>query len=123
MITKTINSAATTNGQRVTLGGGAGSGGAAVRGADLYSAVCSNIGGAAAFVKLYNTPQSQNGPVVGTDIPILVIPVPAGGVVAVALNKGMRFANGVGLAITNLGADTDTTAVAAGQVKVALVLG
>ena len=78
-----------------------------------------NSGTAVAFLKLYN---KASAPVVGTDIPVLVLSIPANGV---PLNMplgtiGQRFSLGVGIAITNLIADTDTTAVAAGQVKTAI---
>jgi len=101
-----INSAATTNGTLIK--GSAGT---------LFSINAFNNGGAAAYVKLYN---KATAPTVGTDIPVLVIPVPAG-----SQNQpftlgtlGHRFALGIGLAITGGSADNDTTAVAASQVKV-----
>jgi hypothetical protein len=101
-----INSAATTNGTLIK--GSAGT---------LFSINAFNNGGAAAYVKLYN---KATAPTVGTDIPVLVIPVPAG-----SQNQpftlgtlGYRFALGIGLAITGGSADNDTTAVAASQVKV-----
>jgi hypothetical protein len=56
----------------------------------------------------------------------MIIPVPAAvaGVPGVATLpvgfNGFRFALGLGLAITGAVADNDTTAVAAGQVKVIL---
>jgi hypothetical protein len=56
----------------------------------------------------------------------MIIPVPAavagvpGSVEITPGFNGYRFALGLGLAITGLVADTDTTAVAAGQVKVIL---
>ena len=100
-----INSAATTN--ATVIKGSAGT---------LYSINAFNNGGAAAYVKLYN---KATAPTVGTDIPVLVIPVPAGD-----FNKpltfgplGHRFTAGIGLAITGGAADNDTTAVAASQVK------
>jgi hypothetical protein len=86
--------------------------------------VCSSdLGAGAAFVKLYN---KATAPTVGTDVPLMIIPVPAavGGVPGVAQISpgfnGYRFALGLGIAITGAVADTDTTAVAAGQVKVIL---
>ena len=82
----------------------------------LASLVCSNIGGAAAYVKVYD---KAAAPTVGTDTPILVVPVPAGGLASVpAGHLGINLQLGLALAITNLGADSDTTAVAAGQIKV-----
>jgi hypothetical protein len=90
----------------------------------LQCLYATNTGATIAFVKLYN---KATAPTVGTDVPAMIIPVPA----AVAgvpghspmINPGFngyRFALGLGLAITGLVADTDTTAVAAGQVKVIL---
>ena len=100
-----INSAATTNATLVKASAGT-----------LYNIGASNTGGAAAFIKLYN---KATAPTVGTDVPVLVLVVPAGGNVDFDLGPmGHRFATGIGLAITNLAADTDTTAVAAAQVKV-----
>ena len=65
-------------------------------------------------------------PTVGTDVPEMIIAVPplASGVPGVAPFpigfNGLRFNLGLGLAITDGSADTDTTAVAAGQVKIKL---
>lgn len=107
-----LNSAASTNGALILTG---------------TSGVCafwaSNTGATAAFVKLYN---KATAPVVGTDVPEMIIPVPAaaGGVPGVAeLSPGFnayRFPLGLGIAITGGSADSDTTAVAASQVKVKL---
>ena len=100
-----ISSAATTNATAIKASAGT-----------LYSIVASNTGAAAAFVKLYN---KASAPTVGTDIPVLTITVPAGGTVAIHFGTtGHRFTTGIALAITNLAADSDTTAVAAAQVKV-----
>jgi hypothetical protein len=82
----------------------------------LYTIACSNNGAAAAFVKLYN---KASAPTVGTDVPALVIPIAASSVQSLNLGEtGHRFATGIALAITNLVADSDTTAVVAAQVKV-----
>lgn len=100
-----VNSTATTNATLVK--GSAGT---------LYNIGASNTGAAAAFIKLYN---KATAPTVGTDVPVLVLAVPAGGNVDFDLGPmGHRFSAGIGLAITNLAADTDTTAIAASQVKV-----
>jgi hypothetical protein len=49
----------------------------------------------------------------------MVIRVPANGQIELTPGfNGYRFPLGLGIAITGLAADTDTTAVAAGQVKV-----
>lgn len=107
-----LNSAATTNGALVITGT-----------SGLTSLYATNTGAGAAFVKLYN---KATAPVVGTDIPEMVIPIPAAvaGLPGVAAPNigfiGMRFSLGLGIAITGGAADTDTSAVAAGQVKVKL---
>ena len=107
-----LNSAATTNGALIITGT-----------SGLQAFYASNIGATAAFVKLYN---KATAPVVGTDVPAMLIPVPAasGGVPGVATLpigfNGFRFALGLGIAITGGSADADTTAIAAGQVKVIL---
>lgn len=100
-----INSAATTNGTVIKASAG-----------NIYNITASNNGAATAFVKLHNSATVT----VGTTAVALIIPVPAGGVINVPFGAlGTRFATGICLSITNLIADTDTTAVAAGQVKVA----
>lgn len=101
-----VNSAATTNATSVK--GSAGT---------VHSITTSNTGAAAAYVKFYN---KATAPTVGTDVPVFTITVPASGSVNLHGGAlGMRFGTGIALAITNLAADTDTTAVAAAQVKVA----
>jgi len=107
-----VNSAATTNGALIITGT-----------SGLQAFWATNTGAAAAYVKLYN---KATAPTVGTDVPEMIIPVPAavGGVPGVAALpmgfNGFRFALGLGIAITGGAADSDTTAVAAGQVKVKL---
>ena len=107
-----INSAATTNGQLVLTGT-----------SGLQAFYATNIGAGAAFVKLYN---KATAPTVGTDVPAMIIPVPAAvagvpGIATLPIGfNGFRFSLGLGLAITGAVADNDTTAVAAGQVKVIL---
>ena len=102
------NSAASTNSTNVK--GSAGT---------LFGLVATNNGAAAMFVKLYN---KATAPTVGTDTPILVLSIPANGV-PLSLNFGTlghRFSTGIGFAMTNLIADSDTTAIAAGQCKLVL---
>lgn len=100
-----LNSAATTNATSVKASAGT-----------MFMLSVSNSGAAAAFLKLYNL---ATAPIVGTSVPILTIPIPTSGIVSInAGTLGHRFSTGISLAITNLVADTDTTAVAASQVKV-----
>lgn len=101
-----INSAATTNATSVKASAGT-----------LYSITVSNTAASARYVKLYN---KASAPTVGTDVPVLTIAVPAGGMVNVPFGAtGHRLATGIALAITANAADSDTTAVGAGEVKVA----
>jgi hypothetical protein len=107
-----LNSAATTNSTLVLTGT-----------SGLQALWATNIGAGVAFVKLYN---KATAPTVGTDVPEMIITVPAAvagvpGTIEVTPGfNGYRFALGLGLAITGAVADADTTAVAAGQVKVKL---
>ncbi len=107
-----LNSAASTNGALIITGT-----------SGLHAFYATNEGASATYVKLYN---KATAPAVGTDVPEMIIPVPAaaGGVPGVAMvpigYQGFRFALGLGIAITGAAAHTDQTAVAAGQVKVKL---
>lgn len=100
-----INSAATTNATSVKATAGT-----------VYAIAISNTGAAARHVKLYN---KASAPVVGTDVPVITIPVAAGGFGAVQFGGvGHRFTTGIALAITVGAADSDTAAVGASEVKV-----
>ncbi len=100
-----VNSAASTNGALILTGT-----------SGLQAFFANNIGASDAWVKLYN---KATAPTVGTDVPEMVIRVPANGQVELTPGfNGYRFPLGLGIAITGAAADTDTTAVAAGQVKV-----
>jgi hypothetical protein len=107
-----LNSAASTNGALVLTGT-----------SGLQAFYATNTGAAAAYVKLYN---KATAPTVGTDVPAMILVVPAAvsgvpGVCTLPIGfNGFRFALGLGIAITGGAADSDTTAVAAGQVKVIL---
>ena len=102
-----LNSAASTNGALIITGT-----------TGLQSFHASNNGAGLAYVKLYN---KATAPTVGTDVPSMIIPVPIGGSITLPVGfNGFRFPLGLGIAITGLMADSDTTAVAAGQVKVKL---
>lgn len=99
-----VNSAATTNGTVVKASAGT-----------LYSITASNTGAAVAFLKLHNSATVT----AGSTAVAMTIPIPAGAVVTIPFgSQGMRYGTGICLSITNLAADTDTTAIAAGQVKV-----
>jgi hypothetical protein len=101
-----INSAASINAS--TVKGAAGS---------VYNVAAFNSGAAAAYVKLYN---KASAPAPATDVPVIVLPVPAGASASLQFGAvGHRFALGIAMVITGGAGDTDTTAVAASQVKVA----
>ena len=78
------------------------------------------------YSRIENIVIDYTAPTVGTDVPEMIIAVPplASGVPGVATFpigfNGLRFNLGLGLAITGGSADTDTTSVAAGQVKIKL---
>lgn len=64
------------------------------------------------YVKLYN---KATAPTVGTDGPIITIPVAAGALVQMPFGLvGKRFTTGIGIATTANAVATDTTVVAAG---------
>lgn len=101
----TLSSAATTNATSLKASAGT-----------LYTVTASNTGAATAYLKLYN---KASAPTVGTDVPVLTIPIAAGSAAHFDWPpQGFRFATGIAYAITNLAPDSDTTAIAAAQVKV-----
>lgn len=105
--TSALNSAATTNLTSVKATAGT-----------LYSMKAYNAGTAVAYVKLYN---KASAPVVASDVPIMVFKIPIDDHINIDFSSvGMRFTTGIAFAITGLKADTDATAVAAAQVKLAL---
>lgn len=102
-----LNSAASTNGALV-----------AATNKKLYAGVAFNNGAGTAYLKFYN---KATAPTVGTDVPVMVIPIPAGQQINIEYGTyGCNFVSGLGIAITGGSADNDTTAVAASQVKVQL---
>ncbi len=105
--TNFYNSAATTNATSVKTAAGT-----------VYNIEVSNVAASPRYLKLYN---KASAPTVGTDIPVMVIPIAAGTALAISGGTlGIRFGTGIALAITGAAADTDTTAVAAADVKVAI---
>lgn len=107
-----LNSAASTNAALILTGT-----------SGLQAFYATNTGATPVYVKLYN---KATAPVVGTDVPAMILVVPAAvsgvpGVCTLPIGfSGFRFALGLGIGITGGAADADTTAVAAGQVKVIL---
>lgn len=73
------------------------------------------------YVKLYN---KATAPIPGTDTPVLTLAVQPGGRLdlgQVCDQYGISFATGIGYALTGAAADADTTAIAAGDLVVALL--
>lgn len=85
----------------------------------LYGGRAFNSGASPAFLKFYN---KASAPTVGTDVPVLVIGIPAGQSVDFGIGNsvGINFATGIAYAITGGMADNDTTAVALNQVCLAM---
>lgn len=102
-----INSAATTNATLIKGSSGT-----------VYGIVASNHNAAARHLKIYN---KASAPVVGTDIPVLTLNLPTGNNANVPIgSNGLRFTNGIALALTVSAGDSATDAVAAGEIKVAI---
>lgn len=83
--------------------------------AQLLYAILTNGSAATKYVKLYD---KGTTPVLASDVPIAKIAVPAGGTVLLNPAEAISFANGFSYALTGAAADTDTTALAAGDVSV-----
>ena len=79
----------------------------------LFSYTIVNTTAAQKFVKFFN---KASTPVVGTDVPILTIGVPANGTTTWNLATGSYYSAGIAFAITGAGGDLDTTATAVGDV-------
>lgn len=103
----TLNSAATTNATSVKTSGGI-----------VYGVVASNINAAIRYLKIYN---KASAPTVGTDVPVLTLAIPLTGVLSLNLGPlGLKLGTGIAFALTTGAADSDTAAVAANEIKVAL---
>lgn len=81
----------------------------------LVSLTACNNGAANAFIKIFD---KATAPISGTDTPIMVFTV--GPSQFISFTGSLPIKLGLGIAITNLVADLDNTAVAAGQVKISL---
>lgn len=80
--------------------------------APVYCLFMGNSAGTNAFLKLYD---KASAPVPASDTPFATILIPANQTVDVEIDA--FFSNGIAYAITGGAGDTDTTAVAAGQVS------
>ena len=89
-------------------------------GGNLYSIVAIGLTSTVRYLKLYNKATAPN---VGTDIPVMTIPIPAntqGAGIAIPFTIGVNFPLGISLAITGTAADNGTTAIGAGDVIINL---
>lgn len=102
-----ILSAATTNATSIKASAG-----------QVYGWYLFNTSASTKFLKLYN---KASAPTVGTDTPLMTIPIPSGSGANVEFTIGIPFATGIALAITGSIADSDTTAVALNDVVVNLL--
>lgn len=77
----------------------------------LYGVIATNTTATIYYLKFYNKATS---PTVGTDTPVITIPLLAGQTVQAQFPTGIAFATGIGLALTGAGADNDSTNAATG---------
>lgn len=102
-------SLATTNANIVKASGG-----------NLYSIVAIGLSSTVKYLKLYN---KATLPTVGTDIPVMTIPIPAntqGAGISIPFSMGVNFPLGISIAITAGSADNDSVAILANEVLVNL---
>lgn len=98
-----VSSAATTNATSAKASAG-----------DVHVIYASNTTAALKYLKLYN---KASAPTVGTDTPVLTIPLaPSNNPVRLEFPNTMYFSTGIAYALTGAAADADTTALAAGDV-------
>jgi len=88
----------------------------------VYTVYAHNINAAVRYLKLYN---KVSAPTVGTDTPLMTLPIPGNvsgaGVVLDTGGMGIAFGTGIALAITTGVADSDTGAVAANEIVINLL--
>ena len=82
----------------------------------LFEITADNFTAAIKWLKLYD---KASAPTVGTDVPILTVPIPINSSVSLNFGElGKRFTVGIAFALTGAQAVADTTALAAGDVHV-----
>lgn len=99
----TVNSTATTNAANIKS-----------TAANLYGISAMNTSATTKYVRFYS---KSTAPTVGTDVPIMVVAVPATSSKEIEYVPALRITTGLGVAITGGAAATDATAVAAGDVQ------
>jgi hypothetical protein len=84
----------------------------------VYAVHCMNTNAALRYLKLYD---KASAPTVGTDTPVITVPLPTNAPVVIQPACGIAFANGIGFAMTTGIADSDATAVAANEIVLNLL--
>ena len=103
----TLNSAATTNAVAVKASSGI-----------VYAVAVTNTSATVKYLKIYN---KATAPTVGTDVPLITIPIAPTAIANITwADKGLRFATGIGIATTTGIAYTDTNAVAANDLQITI---
>lgn len=70
------------------------------------------------YLKIYD---KATTPIVGTDVPVMTIPVPTniqGAGIVISIPNGVIFSNGISIAVTGGVADSDTTVIGADEVVI-----
>lgn len=81
---------------------------------NLHNICCINTNAAIRYLKLYN---KASAPTVGTDTPVLTLPIPPNnGLLDLTLSETLFFSTGIAYALTTGSADSDTGAVGAGDI-------
>jgi hypothetical protein len=81
--------------------------------ADLFRARGYNASASARYLKLYN---KASAPTVGTDTPVATYYLPPSSTFEIAFDTPLYFGTGLAFALTGAAVDSDTTAIAAGDI-------
>ena len=101
-----LSSSASTNGANVKASAG-----------QVYGYTVTNSNTSARYLKFFN---KASAPTVGSDTPYFDVLIPGSGGVVQSVDIGIAFGTGIAYALTTGAADSDTGAVAADEIKVAL---
>jgi hypothetical protein len=97
-------SAASTNAVNIKASGG-----------NVYSIAATNTNAAVRYLRFYN---SASAPTVGTTATVACIAIPGNGGIAMDLSNSWNFTTGIAISLTTGAADTNTSAVAADELKI-----
>lgn len=87
-------------------------------GGTIYAIIANNTTAAARYVRLF---QKATAPTLGTDVPSVVVTVPAGSSKEISYApSGLLFGSGIGVAVTTDAAQLGSTAATAGDVQLAI---